>query len=78
VAWDEPHVSVGGLLVAGRGRKSKMILGKKACRRKATAGRKHNTCACKEGNNWKEEQHARMGGRPNDSRVRVLVMHCNG
>jgi hypothetical protein len=58
--------------------KSKAFLGKKACTRKATAGRKHNTHTCKESNNWKEEQHTRMGGRPNDNRVRVLVMYCNG
>jgi hypothetical protein len=36
-------------------------LGKKACTRKATAGRKNNM---------------RMGGRPNDGRVRVLVRYC--
>jgi hypothetical protein len=45
-------------------RKSKSFLGKKACTRKATAGRKNNMCACE--------------GIPNDSRVRVLVMYCNG
>jgi hypothetical protein len=31
-----------------------------------------------ESDSWKEEQHARMQGRPNDGRVRVLVMYCNG
>jgi hypothetical protein len=31
-----------------------------------------------ESDNWKEEQHTRMQGRPNDGRVRVLVMHCKG
>jgi hypothetical protein len=34
--------------------------------------------SCKESNNWKEEQHTCMGGRPNDGRVRVLVRYCNG
>jgi hypothetical protein len=57
------------------------FLGKKACTREATVGRKHNTRACKEGvhkesDNWKEEQNARMGGRPEDNRVRVLVRYC--
>jgi hypothetical protein len=27
---------------------------------------------------WKEKQHAHMHGRPNDARVRVFVIHCNG
>jgi hypothetical protein len=74
VAQDEPHVSVGVLLEARQRprQKIKAFLGKKACTRKATAGRKQSTRACKESNNWKEEQNARMGGRPNDSRVRVL------
>jgi hypothetical protein len=31
-----------------------------------------------ESDRWKEEKHARMQGRPNDARVRVLVMYCNG
>jgi hypothetical protein len=31
-----------------------------------------------ESDSWKEEQHARMHGRPNDGRVRVFVMYCNG
>jgi hypothetical protein len=30
----------------------------------------------KESDNWKEEQHACMGGRPNVGRVRVLVIYC--
>jgi hypothetical protein len=30
----------------------------------------------KERENWKEEQHMRMGGRTNIGRVRVLVIHC--
>jgi hypothetical protein len=63
VARDEPHVSVGGLLEAGRIRK-KGYFGKKGMH--------------EESDNWKEEQHARMHGRPNDVRVRVFVIHCNG
>jgi hypothetical protein len=31
-----------------------------------------------ESDRWKEEKHARMHGRPNDTRVRVFVIHCNG
>jgi hypothetical protein len=31
-----------------------------------------------ENDNWKEEKHVRMHGRPNDIRVRVFVIHCNG
>lgn len=31
-----------------------------------------------ESDSWKEEQHAHMQGRPNDGRVRVLVMYSNG
>jgi hypothetical protein len=31
-----------------------------------------------EKDSWKEKQHARMHGRPNDTRVRVFVIHCNG
>jgi hypothetical protein len=30
----------------------------------------------KESNNWKEEQHTCMEGRPNVGRVRVLVIYC--
>jgi hypothetical protein len=74
VAQDEPHVSVGGILDADQRpkQKRKAFLGNKSCTRKVTAGRKHNTCACKESNNWKEEHHSRMGGRPNNGRVRIL------
>jgi hypothetical protein len=48
-----------------------------------TIGRKQNTLACKksvhkESDNWKEEKHAHMRGRPNVSRFIVLVMYCNG
>jgi hypothetical protein len=53
-----------------------VFLGKKACTSKEMVGRKHNMRACKESNSWKEEKHARMGGRPNDDRVRVLVRYC--
>jgi hypothetical protein len=31
-----------------------------------------------ESDSWKEEQHVCMHGRPNDVRVRVFVIHCNG
>jgi hypothetical protein len=31
-----------------------------------------------ESDSWKEKQHMCMHGRPNDGRVRVLVMYCNG
>jgi hypothetical protein len=44
--------------------KRKMILGKKACTRKVTTGRKNNTHACR-------EDLTTLG-------VRVLVMYCNG
>jgi hypothetical protein len=32
----------------------------------------------KESDSWKGEQHVQIHGRPNDGRVRVLVMYCNG
>jgi hypothetical protein len=32
----------------------------------------------KESDNWKKEQHTHMHGRPNNVRVRVLVIYCNG
>jgi hypothetical protein len=62
-------------------RKSMAFLVKEAFTREATTGRKHNTCTCKEGqhkesDNWKEEQHARMGGIPNDGRFKVLLRYC--
>jgi hypothetical protein len=31
-----------------------------------------------ESDGWKEEQHMRIHGRPNDVRVRVFVINCNG
>jgi hypothetical protein len=30
-----------------------------------------------EHDSWKEEQHARMHGRPNDVKVRVFAIYCN-
>jgi hypothetical protein len=30
-----------------------------------------------ESDSWKEKQHTRMHGRPNDARVRVFLIHCN-
>jgi hypothetical protein len=32
----------------------------------------------KESDNWKEEQHTNMRGRPNVDRVRFLVIYYNG
>jgi hypothetical protein len=32
----------------------------------------------KENDSWKEKHHTHMHGRPNDVRVRVLVIYCNG
>jgi hypothetical protein len=52
-----------GLLEAGRIKK-KGYFGKKDMQ--------------KESDNWKEKQHVCMHGRPNDARVRVFVIHCNG
>jgi hypothetical protein len=57
------HMSVLGACWKQAKSERKAILGRKACTRKATAGRKSNTC---------------MHGRPNDVRVRVFVIHCNG
>jgi hypothetical protein len=31
-----------------------------------------------ENDSWKKEQHVRIHGRPNDVRVRIFVIHCNG
>jgi hypothetical protein len=70
VSRDEPHVSVGGMLdaepVKGKGyfweEKNKRKKGQ--LEGKSARARK----ACK----------ARMQGRPNDTRVRVFVMYCNG
>jgi Na+-translocating ferredoxin:NAD+ oxidoreductase RNF subunit RnfB len=45
VAWDEPHVSVGGLLEAC-GIRKKGYFGKKACKREAIVGRKRSMHAC--------------------------------
>jgi hypothetical protein len=59
----EPHVSVGGLLEEDQSGK-KGGFGKESMH--------------EERNNWKEEQHMCMQGSPNDSRVRVLVIYCNG
>jgi len=64
------------LLEAGQSRKSRGFWGKKACMRKAIAGRKNNTHACKEGDSWKEEQHTHMGEIHNDGKVGVLVRYC--
>jgi hypothetical protein len=63
VAWDEPHVSVWGLLEVGQGGK-KGDFGKEGMH--------------EESNNSKEKQHVHMHGRPNNGRVRVLLMYFNG
>jgi len=63
VARDEPHVSVGGLLEAGQ-REKKDYFGKESMH--------------EESDSWKGEQHVHLHGRPNDGRVMVLVMYCNG
>jgi hypothetical protein len=62
VAWDEPHVSVGGLLEAYQ-RGNKGDFGKESMN--------------EESDSLKEEQHGQMQGRPNDGRVRVLIIYCN-
>jgi len=31
-----------------------------------------------ESDSWKEDQHTPMHGIPNDVRVKVFVIHCNG
>jgi hypothetical protein len=61
VARDEPHVSVGGLLEAGRIRKERLFWEERH----------------EERDNWKEEQHTHMHGRPNEVRVGDFVIHCN-
>jgi hypothetical protein len=60
-----PHVSVGGLLEAGQRPKwkSKAFLGKKACTRKVTAGRKNNTQESMQGKQQLEGRTTRMHGR---------------
>jgi hypothetical protein len=47
VARDEPHVSVGGLLAAGRSGKKDDRGERKHAETEVTAGGKHNTRACK-------------------------------
>jgi hypothetical protein len=70
VARDEPHVSVGGLLAAGQGKK-KGRSGKKDDRgerkraeTEVTAGGKHNTRACKKACTRKA-----TAGRKNNTRT---------
>jgi hypothetical protein len=57
-----------------------MIMGKKACRNKVTAGerttRAHARKRAQGKRQLEEEQHTCMGGRPNVGRVRVFVMLC--
>jgi hypothetical protein len=47
VARDEPHVNVGGLLVAGRSGKKDDHGERKRAEMEVTAGRKHSMRACK-------------------------------
>jgi hypothetical protein len=63
VAREEPYVSVRGMLEAGQSGKE---------------GYFWKEGMHKERNIWKEEQHVHMHGRPNNVRVRVFVIHCNG
>ena len=47
MAWDEPHVSVGDLLVVGQSGKKDDRGEIKCAETEATAGGKHNTHTCK-------------------------------
>jgi hypothetical protein len=80
VTRDESHVSVGGLLAAGQSGKKDDRGERKHAETEVTAGGKHNThmqeSMHKGSDNWEEEQHMHMGGRPNVGRVRVFVIHC--
>jgi hypothetical protein len=50
-------------MIAGR-----EIMGKKACRRKVTTGKKHSTHTCKkEVTNGRKKTHACREGRPNNN-----------
>jgi hypothetical protein len=52
-----------------------------ACWKQTKAGKKGDfgkESMHEESDSWKEEQHTCMHGRPNNVRVRVLVMYCNG
>jgi hypothetical protein len=62
VAQDEPHFSVGGLLEAVQSGK-KGDFGKEFMH--------------EESDSWKEKNHVRMHGIPNDVRVRVFAMYGN-
>jgi hypothetical protein len=79
VARDEPHVNVGGLLAPGRSGKKDDHGERKLAETEVTAGGKHNMRDARkhaqEKGQLKEEQHARMGGRPNIGKIRVLVMY---
>jgi hypothetical protein len=70
VAWNEPHVSVGGLLDADLVRRKGYFWEEKNERRK---GKLEGKEAC-----LREVGKVRMKGRPNDTRVRVFAMYCNG
>jgi hypothetical protein len=70
VAWDKPHVSVGGLLDVVPVRRKGCFWEEKYERKKGQLEGK-TTCvreACK----------AHIQGRPNEARVRVFAIYCNG
>jgi hypothetical protein len=75
-------LSSGILLAAGRSGKKDDRGERKCAESEATTGRKHNTRACKKACTRKatagRKNNTHMRGRPNVSRVRVLVMYCNG
>jgi hypothetical protein len=52
-----------------------MVLEACQIRKKGYFGKKYMQ---EESDSWKEKQHTSMHGRPNDTRVRVFVIHCNG
>jgi hypothetical protein len=70
VAEDEPHVSVGGLLDADLVRRKGYFWEDKHKGKKGQLEGKetHAREACE----------ARMQGRPNNDRVRLFEMYCNG
>jgi hypothetical protein len=70
VAQDESHVSVGGLLDADLVRRKVYFWEEKHERRKGQLEGKEA--------HVREVGKAHMQGIPNDARVRVFVMYCNG
>jgi hypothetical protein len=70
VARDEPHVSVGGLLDANLVKREGYFWEEKHERKKGKLEGKETRV--------REACEARIQGRPNDTRVRVFAMYCNG